>query len=456
MHINEKSIFLSGIGGSGMSALACLCADNGMRVAGSDRAFDMDPDHPMARTLVNRNIRIVPQDGSHPLMDDSLMVMSAAVEDDRPEVLRAKELCIPIMSRGEYLAETTAGFRTLAVAGTSGKSTTSGMLSYAMGSLGLDPSFIGGGRLGQFRAPDNPGNYRKGESGILVVEACESDGHLPLYHAEHSIIMNISLDHLGVERTLELFGALMENTSGKVVLNLDDPGLASLLTDRTIGFSIDARSEFRATDIELHPLGSGFLVQDTPVELRLPGVHNIYNALACLAALSLYGIAPKQAARSLGEFRGIERRFEVHLDELAMGGALVIDDYAHNPHKISFLMRCMRDIAPEVTYIFQPHGFGPTRLMRDEYVRVFRELLRPGDRLIVLPIYFAGGTVSQDISSSMLAKDVGGKTWAPDSRLKMLEELEAVGGAYVVFGARDDTLSVLASDIAKLVSNEII
>ncbi|KKK90876.1 hypothetical protein LCGC14_2718620, partial [marine sediment metagenome] len=121
-----------------------------MLVTGSDRAFDMDPNHPMARTLANRNIRIVPQDGSHPIMDDSLMVMSAAVEDDRPEVLRAKALGVPIMSRGEYLAKTTADFRTLAVAGTSGKSTTSGMLAYAMGSLGLDPSFIGGGRLKQF------------------------------------------------------------------------------------------------------------------------------------------------------------------------------------------------------------------------------------------------------------------------------------------------------------------
>lgn len=442
-----------------MSALACLCADNGMRVVGSDRAFDLDPENPMARTLANRNIKIVPQDGSYPSDDDSLMVMSAAVEDDRPEVLRAKHLCIPIMSRGEYLAQVTAGFRTLAVAGTSGKSTTSGMLAHAMGSLGLDPSFIGGGRLGQFRAPDNPGNYRKGGSGILVVEACESDGHLPLYQAEHSLIMNISLDHLGVERTLEMFDALMENTSGRVVLNMDDPGLSPLASDSTIGFSIDAHSEMRATDIELHPLDSSFLVQGTRVELSMPGVHNVYNALASLAALSLYGIGPEQAASvlgGLGGFRGIERRFDVHLDELAKGGALVVDDYAHNPHKISFLMHTMRLVAPEVTYIFQPHGFGPTRLMRDEYVRVFRELLRPEDRVIVLPIYFAGGTVSKDISSSMLAKDVGGSAWAPDSRQEMLETLKEGSGAYVVFGARDDTLSGLASDIAKRVSNEII
>ncbi|MCK4911063.1 MAG: hypothetical protein KAR83_05455, partial [Thermodesulfovibrionales bacterium] len=395
MGTSEKSIFLSGVGGSGMSAIACLCVDRGMRVKGSDRAFDSDPSHPVAAVLSKRNIVIVPQDGSHPMEDDLLMVMSAAVEDDRPEVLRAKGLGVQIMSRGEYLAEITSLYRTLAVAGTSGKSTTSGMLSYAMGILGLDPAFIGGGRLGQFRAPDNIGNYRRGESGLLVVEACESDGHLPLYRAEHSIIMNIGLDHMGVERTLEMFGALMGNTSGKVVLNYDDVGLASLASltpGRTIGFSMEAPSDFKAENIELGPLGSCFDLNGTHVVLKLPGIHNIYNALAGMAALSLYGIAPAQAAEAIGGFRGIERRFDIHLNELESGGALVVDDYAHNPHKISFLMRTMREVAPNVTYIFQPHGFGPTRLMRDEYVRVFREHLRPEDRLIVLPIYFVGGT----------------------------------------------------------------
>ncbi len=462
MGTSEKSIFLSGVGGSGMSAIACLCIDRGMRVTGSDRAFDADPGHPVADVLSNRNIVIVPQDGSHPMEDDSLMVMSAAVEDDRPEVLRARELGVPILSRGEYLAEITSHYRTLAVAGTSGKSTTSGMLAYAMGALGLDPAFIGGGRLGQFRAPDNTGNYRRGESGILVVEACESDGHLPLYRAEHSIIMNISLDHLGVERTLEMFSALKDNTSGNVILNSDDKGLSSLASDasfasgRTTGFSIDAPSDFKAESIVLGPLGSEFDMDGIHIELKLPGIHNVYNALASMAALSLYGIAPAQAAEAIGGFRGIERRFDIHLNELESGGALVVDDYAHNPHKISFLMRTMQEVAPCVTYIFQPHGFGPTRLMRDEYVRVFREHLRPEDRLIVLPIYFVGGTVSRDISSSDITINVGGNAWAPEGRSQILESLAPGPGAFVVFGARDDTLARLASDIAKRVSNEII
>ncbi len=150
MSKKKQSIFLSGAGGSGMSAIACLCLDRGMRVTGSDRAFDQSPEHPIARVLKTRGMELVPQDGSHPLADDSLMVASAAVEDDRPEVLTASSLGVPLMSRGEYLAGLTKEFRSLAVAGTSGKSTTSGMLAYAMGALGLDPAFIGGGRLGQF------------------------------------------------------------------------------------------------------------------------------------------------------------------------------------------------------------------------------------------------------------------------------------------------------------------
>ncbi len=129
-----------------------------------------------------------------------------------------------------------------------------------------------------------------------------------------------------------------------------------------------------------------------------------------------------------------------------------MDDYAHNPHKISFLMRSMREISQSVCYIFQPHGFGPTRLMREEYASVFKELLRPGDRLVILPIYFAGGTVCKDISSSMLAMDVGTDSLAPETRERALDELPEGYGAYGVFGARDDTLSGLASDVATMLS----
>ena len=439
-----------------MSAIACLCLDRGMRVTGSDRAFDQSPEHPIARVLKARGVELVPQDGSHPLATDTLMVASAAVEDDRPEVLTASRLGVPLMSRGEYLAGITNEFRTLAVAGTSGKSTTSGMLAYAMGALGLDPAFIGGGRLGQFKSNNNPGNYRKGESGILVVEACESDGHLSKYSAEHSIIMNIGLDHLGVESTLGLFRSLMENTSGSVILNADDEGLETLITDindNTLRFSVkDPSADFFAEDISCSTLGSRFIVKGSKVELAMPGMHNVYNALAAIAALSLYGIKPEQAAPVLRGFKGIERRFEIHLNELGSGGALVVDDYAHNPHKISFLMRSMREISQSVCYIFQPHGFGPTRLMREEYASVFKELLRPGDRLVILPIYFAGGTVSKDISSGVLAMDVGADSLAPETRELALDELPEGYGAYVVFGARDDTLSGLASDVATMLS----
>lgn len=437
-----------------MSALASLCKDMGMRVTGSDRAFDLAPDHQMRRTLSGKGVAIVPQDGSHPLAGDSLMVVSAAVEEDSPEMLTAKRLGVPVRSRGQYMAELTAKYKTLAVAGTSGKSTTSAWLAYTMGALGLDPSFLGGGRLMQFQNPDNPGNYRRGNSGLLIVEACESDGHLSEYRAEHSIIMNLSLDHLGVKRTLELFGSLALNTTGTVILNADDAALDALAAGTTIKYSIDCPSDMQAENMELSPLGSSFSVHGEKIRTQLPGKHNVYNALATLAALKLYGISPKEAAPALAEFRGIERRFEVHLDEMASGGPLVVDDYAHNPHKISCLMHTMQGISRSVCYIFQPHGFGPTRLMRDEYARVFRQQLRPEDRLVILPIYFAGGTVSQDISSRDLASDVGQDAWAPEFRKQALEKLPLEHGAYVVFGARDDTLSVFARDIAIRVKNK--
>jgi UDP-N-acetylmuramate--alanine ligase len=455
MKTNGGSIFLSGIGGSGMSALACLLMDRGIKVAGSDRAFDDSPGGEIEGILRTRGVEIVQQDGSRPLKDDSLMVMSAAVEDDRPEVQTAKRLGLPIKQRGEFLAELTGEFRTLAIAGTSGKSTTSAMLAFVMDRLGLDPVYIGGGRLREFKSADNAGNYRKGNSDILVVEACESDGFLSAYKAEHSVVLNIDLDHMGIEKTLELFNALAANTKDTMIVNADDQGLDALKADKKIGFSIKNASEFRAEDISLSAFGSSFIVNGISIELNMPGLHNIYNALATLSMLSLFDLSLSAVAEALSEFRGIERRFDIHLNELDhsdRGGALVIDDYAHNPHKISYLMDTMKEIAPQVNYVFQPHGFGPAILMREEYVRVFKENLRPGDRLSILPIFFAGGSARKDISSQDIANEIGPGASAPACREDIINTLEAGKGVFVVFGARDDSLSELASEIARKIS----
>ncbi len=441
-------IFFSGIGGSGVSAIAGFMADKGHAVIGSDRLFDAHPDHLLRRRLEGNGIKVVAQDGRGLDYAVECAVFSTAVEQTNPDYLRARELNIPIKTRPEYLAEIVSAYKTIAIAGTSGKSTTSGMLAFLMERLGMSPNFIGGGRVKQFRTEKNPGNYLAGNSDQLVIEACESDGTIVNYHPAHSVILNLDLDHHSIAETGMMFEILADNTSGIVLLNADDWNLKHCRIRDVATFSIDKASDYQAVDIRYQPLTTTFSIYGQNFILSLPGKHNLYNALACIALLAEIGIALKDIAAVLPEFSGIERRFDLHLND---GKHLVIDDYAHNPHKIQSLMLTMQRISQKVCYIFQPHGFGPTRLMKDGYIRTFAEGLRDTDRLIVLPIYYAGGTAAQDISSEDIATPIkasGRNALAVVDRdviLKSLSEYDA----YVVFGARDDTLSDLAEGIAQ-------
>lgn len=443
-------IYFSGIGGSGVSAIAGFMADKGHAVIGSDRLFDNRGDHPVKKKIEANNIRIVPQNGSGLERDCSFAVFSTAVEQSNPDYLKAQELGILIKTRPEYLAEIVSSYKTIAVAGTSGKSTTSGMLAFLMHRLGMQPNFIGGGRVKQFKTEKNPGNYLAGNSDLLVIEACESDGSIVNYRPEYSVFLNLDLDHHSVAETGIMFEKLADNTSGSVLLNADDWNLKLCKIRNASTFSIDKVSDYQAVDIRYQPLTTTFSVYGQNIVLSLPGKHNLYNALACIVLLAETGIALKDIAAILPEFSGIERRFDIHLND---GRHLVIDDYAHNPHKIRSLMQTMQRISEKVCYIFQPHGFGPTRLMKDGYISAFIDCLRDTDRFIVLPIYYAGGTAAKDISSNDLAAPIkaSGKDALAvidrDTAFTVLGEYDA----YVVFGARDDSLSVLAEGIAQKV-----
>ena len=431
-----------------MSAIACFMADRGHTVAGSDRAFDLNSLHPVYKALATRGIAIVPQDGTGLDQSFDLAVFSTAVEPDRPEFIKAKSLGIPVKTRPQYLAEIVREFSAIAIAGTSGKSTSSGMLAFFMERLGLNPNFIGGGRVKQFRTETNPGNSISGDSDWLVIEACESDGAIVNYKPLHSVLLNLALDHHSVAETASMFEALIGNTAEKVILNSDDPNLAKMNTIAATTFSLAAPSDYRATDVLYRPLESEFSVRGIRFRLSLPGKYNLYNALSCIAVLSEMGAPLEEIAGVTHEFRGIERRFDILLND---GKSLVIDDYAHNPHKISALMETMKPIRERVCYVFQPHGFGPTRLMKNGYIEAFTEHLRNSDHLMLLPIFYAGGAAARDISSRDLADGIT----AEGESVEVIERREDVlrrvreWDTYVVFGARDETLSDLAREMAK-------
>ena len=444
-------IFFSGIGGSGVSAIAAFMADRGHIILGSDRAFDKNPEHPAFKALKAKGVNIAPHDGSGINNSFDFAVFSTAVEPDQPEYLKARSLGIPIKTRPEHLAEIVSEFKTIAVAGTSGKSTTSGMLAFLMKQLGLKPNFIGGGRVKQFKTETNPGNSITGNSDILVIEACESDGTIVNYKPEHSIILNLDLDHHSIDKTAMMFETLVKNTADKIVVNADDDNLKDIDIKDTITFSIDSPSNYKADNIIYKPFSTDFSLKETKFSLPIPGSYNLYNALSCIALLSEIGIPLKAIADVLHEFSGIERRFDVHLND---GKKLVIDDYAHNPHKIDALMRTAKSLNNSVCYIFQPHGFAPTRMMKNEYIEAFAENLRASDHLILLPIFYAGGTVAKDISSKDLADGImaKGKSAEVKDRNEVLKKLNEWDN-YIVMGARDETLADFAREIASSLSS---
>jgi len=448
MQDRRSKLFFSGIAGSGVSAIALFLADKGNSIYGSDRAFDTNRRHPLRGIFQCKGITVVPQDGSG--IDDTfdLMVYSAAVETDRPEIVKARSLGIPLKSRSEYLAEVSASFNTVAVAGTSGKSTASGLLSFLMNRLGFEPNFLGGGRVKQFKSCSNPGNVLTGNSDYLIIEACESDGTITTYKPRHSIILNLDFDHHAVDETARMFEALMKNTPGKIVVNSDDENLAEITGENAITFSIRNPSRYRPEAVTYRPFGTDFSLHGTRFTLSLPGEYNLYNAISCIAFLREIGIPPGDISKILHEFQGIERRFDIHLND---GERLVIDDYAHNPHKISSLMKTVKKLKEKVCYIFQPHGFGPTRLMRKEYITAFVQHLRGTDHLILLPIYYAGGTAGRDISSRDLADGITAGGMSAEVAERREDILAGVHKyrTYVVFGARDDTLADFAEEIAR-------
>jgi UDP-N-acetylmuramate--alanine ligase len=316
----------------------------------------------------------------------------------------------------------------------------------------MKPNFIGGGRVKQFKTDKHPGNSLAGDSDILIIEACESDGTIIKYKPEHLILLNLHLDHNPLNVTADMFKTVINNTKEIVVINADDQRFKNITTKNTVTFSIDSPSRYRTTDISYKPFSTDFSINNLRFTLSLPGKYNLYNALSCIAMLSEIGVPVKDIANTIHEFQGIERRFDIHLNN---GKYLVIDDYAHNPHKISSLMNAMKNIKKGICYVFQPHGFGPTRLMKKEYIEAFSQNLDDYDHLILLPIFYAGGTSTKDISSQDLADGIK----ANGKSVEVIEERETIlkmlhrWDTYVVFGARDETLSDFASAIAGMLSH---
>ncbi len=460
----NNSYFFCGIGGSGMLPLATILAEQGAQVAGSDRALDQGRLAAKFESLRSKGMELFAQDGSGLTSGDQVLVASAAVEDTVPDVSQANKLGCKRVTRAELLAELFNGCpRSVAIGGTSGKSTVTGMIGWIAAEAGRDPTIMNGAVMKNFAGDDAPfASSRVGSGGLFVSEVDESDGSIALFEPEVAVLNNISLDHKSLEELRQLFGDFAE-VAKRAVYNADDNEtrllMAGLSLPDAISFGMEDGADFRATHVVEAPHSIRFNLvargQSWQVGLQVPGKHNVMNALAALAAADALGIALSDAVPAIESFNGLARRFDI------VGTAndiTVIDDFGHNPDKIAATLNTMRAFPGRIIAFFQPHGYGPLKVMGQELAETFAEILDPEDRVILCdPVYY-GGTTDRSIGSESVVaaiNDVGGMAEHIASREdcgKAIAELAKAGDRIVVMGARDDTLRSFAAGVLEQIS----
>ena len=445
------NFFFIGVAGSGMSALAQFLVGTGKQVSGSDRYFVADTYNETKEKLEVEGIKCYAQNGEGITEAIDIIIVSTAIEDTVPEVQKAKALNIPIIKRSDLLAMIAASKRTIAVGGTSGKSTTGGMLFQILETAGLQPSIISGAGLVSFIKEGKIGNAKVGKGEWLVIEADESDGSIVKYHPEIGLLLNIDKDHQEIDELLDIFGKFRENTSGAFVVNKSNKLSATLSNNVKNDFSSDENEAgFVAKNLQQNGMNICFTINDIPFSLTTIGKHNMENALAAVAVASIIGVPLEQAAKGLQAYEGIYRRHQL----LGVkNGITVIDDYAHNPAKCAASISACQPIAPKVIAWFQPHGYGPTRFLRDDFVHEIAAVLRPNDEIWMSEIFYAGGTAVKDISANDLINDIkvkGKNAFFVEDRNDLLANLQShftENCVLLLMGARDPELEIFSKNL---------
>jgi UDP-N-acetylmuramate--alanine ligase len=449
-------IHFTGIFGSGMSAIAQYLAFAGIEITGSDRLIDAPDSANVKQSLISCGCKIFPQDGSGVDRGAGAVCVSTAIEDSNPDIAAAKKMGIPILHRSDVLASLVKSRKSVAVAGTSGKSTVTAMIFELLAACGKSPSLISGAALRCLEAKGMLGNAFSGKSDLLVIEADESDGTLVKYEPYASVILNISKDHKPEDEVMAMFKRLISQSKWAAV-NADDPKFCSLLDElkenggqdkasstpvTTFGFNDG--TDFHGLMTKIEPLSSTITINGADYTLPAPGEHNAANLLAALCVCRHLGCDSDDLIKAAANYQGVDRRFAIHR---TASGVTVIDDFAHNPEKIRAAVGAAQKLSAKVTAVYQPHGFGPTRFLKNEYAETFKAIFRPTDTLCLLPIYYAGGTAVKDIASQdiiNLMGDVNFNAIAVDSRdeaAEIAKKYAEKGSCVMVMGARDPSLS---------------
>ncbi len=450
--LQSKKIHFIGIGGAGMSGIARIMLAQGLSISGSDVK-----ESTVTQNLATLGATIKIGHGAENVEGVDLIVLSTAIAQDNPEIVAAEKLGIPRISRAQALAILMAGKRSVAVAGTHGKTTTTSMLTVALQSAGLNPSFAIGGMINASGT-----NAYSGSGDIFVAEADESDGSFLAYKPLGAIITNIELDHVDHFSDLESIYALFEEfvdsiqAGGFLIACGDDPGVQELLrrvirTDLTISTYGVGNHDWQISREFLSPNSSvarlthtGKVVGD--LELHVPGAHNVLNAAAALAAGSALGISSASMLDGLATFTGSRRRFELKAE---VDGIRIIDDYGHHPTEIRVTLETARRYVGDgkIYVIFQPHRYSRTQA----FAREFAEALDLADEIYLLEVYAASEQPIPGVSSLLIASQMNpAKVHFEPSMIEVVEAVAqkaAKGDVVMTLGAGD--VSSLAPVIVK-------
>lgn len=441
-----RHIHVVGIGGAGMSAIALVLVGRGHTVTGSDLT-----DSKVVAQLRSAGVEVTVGHDAANLGDADLVTHSTAIPDSNPELLTAHERGLPVLRRAEILAELTKVWRTIAVAGTHGKTTTSAMLAAALRGAGLDPAFIVGGNL-----RDLDSGAAVGTGDLLVVEADESDGTFVELAAEAVVVTNVEPDHLehygGFDALRQAFVRFVTQAPGPRVLCVDDPGAAELARavaagTKTITYGTDAGADWRIVEPLPTPTGISFRVTsaagEVDISLRQPGMHNARNATAALATAVELGANLGAAAGALSSFGGVGRRFE-RRGEAA--GVLLVDDYAHLPTEVEAAIAAARSLDPDRLIVaFQPHRYSRT----EQLWSTFGDAFTRADVLFVTGIYPSGEKPRSGITGELIVKVVSENH--PESDVRYVESLEDLPAAMLAeLRPGDLCLTLGAGDLTRV------
>ncbi len=439
--------FFIGVAGTGMSAIAQYLSGRGEQVSGSDRLFSKTDKSETQLQLERAGIECHFQDGSGITTDTEAVIVSTAIEESNVEYQKAKSLGIPVIKRSALLAQISDSIKTIAVGGTSGKSTTTAMIFHILQKCGKEPSLITGAGLATLQKQGLIGNAFNGSGEWLVIESDESDGSIVGYHPEIALLLNVERDHKEESELMELFSTFKSHTKKAFIVNSNYPITMSLSQNESYNFGTKGNPGIKGSGFEQDGFSIKFNVNGVPCSINAIGTHNMENALAAIAAAVQTGITVEQAVEAIKDFSGIYRRASlVRADQERH--LYVVDDFAHNPSEVASAIKACQSITGKVIAYFQPHGFGPLRFMHKELGELVAATLRPNDIFVIGDVYYAGGTVNRDISPEIVSQAIQnlGKNaiFAKDKescRAEILKNTPERDCTILIMGARDPKLS---------------